>query len=444
MPYPVKVELHPGRPLPLGVTVQRSGVNFAIASRYATSVTLGIFTPDAEEAIAAFPLDARIHRTGEIWHAFLQGLEPGISYAYRMDRVPNAEPQVHRFDPQTDLLDPYAKALTGGDTWGIPRSGRQAPRRGLVLQDEFDWGDDESPAIDPADAIVYELHVRGFTQHPSSGVSRPGTFAGVVEKIPYLKTLGVNVVELMPVWEFEEADSDRMNPFTGERLLNYWGYHPIAFFCPNASYASHKGQGAQLYEFKDMVKSLHAAGIAVVLDIVFNHTAEGNERGPTHSFRGIDNAIYYLIDPQTGTYRDYTGCGNTLNCNHPRVRALIIDVLRYWVAEMHIDGFRFDLASVLGRGLDGAVLANPPIIERIAEDALLRQTGLIAEAWDAAGLYQVGHFTSSNRWAEWNGRFRDDVRRFVKSDPGMVSVLASRLVGSRICITPVAGGRITA
>ena len=430
MHHPLKVELHPGHPLPLGATVRRSGVNFAIASRYATSVTLFIFTPDAEEAIVEFPLDARFHRTGEIWHAFLKGLDPGISYAYRMDRVPNAEPQVHRFDFQADLLDPYAKALSGGDTWGIPARGRQGPRRGLVLQDEFDWGDDEPPLIYPADAIVYELHVRGFTQHPSSGVSRPGTFAGVVEKIPYLKALGVNVVELMPVWEFEEADSDRINPFTGERLLNYWGYHPIAFFCPNASYASQKGDGAQVREFKEMVKSLHAAGIAVVLDIVFNHTAEGNERGPTHSFRGIDNAIYYLIDPQTGMYHDYTGCGNTLNCNHPRVRDLIIDVLRYWVAEMHIDGFRFDLASVLGRGLDGAVLANPPIIERIAEDALLRQTALIAEAWDAAGLYQVGHFLSSGRWAEWNGRFRDDVRRFVKSDPGMVSALASRLVGS--------------
>jgi isoamylase len=430
MNHPIEVELHQGHPMPLGATVRRDGVNFAIVSRYATAVTLLIFPPGEPEAVVEFPLDARFHRTGEVWHTFIKGLEPGISYAYRMDRVPNSEPHVHRFDLQTDLLDPYAKALTGGDTWGIPPRGRQRPRRSLVLQDEFDWGDDESPLIRPSDAIVYELHVRGFTRHPSSGVSRPGTFAGVVEKIPHLKALGVNVVELMPVWEFEEADSDRINPFTGERLLNYWGYHPIAFFCPNASYASQKGHGTQIREFKEMVKSLHAAGIAVVLDIVFNHTAEGNERGPTHSFRGIDNAIYYLIDLQTGKYHDYTGCGNTLNCNHPRVRDLIIDVLRYWVAEMHVDGFRFDLASVLGRGLDGSVLANPPIIERIAEDALLRQTALIAEAWDAAGLYQVGHFSATGRWAEWNGKFRDDVRRFVKSDPGMVSALATRLFGS--------------
>ena len=430
MNHPVKVELHPGRPLPLGTTVQRGGVNFAIASRYSTAVTLLIFAPGEQEAIVEFPLDARFHRTGEVWHAFLTGLEPGFSYTYRMDRVPNPDPHVHRFAPRVDLLDPYAKALTGGDTWGIPTTGRRSPRRGLVLQEEFDWGDDEPPYIRPADAIIYELHVRGFTQHPSASVNRPGTFAGLVEKIPYLKALGVNVVELMPVWEFEESDSDRIDPVTGRRLLNYWGYHPIAFFCPNASYASHKGYGAHILEFKEMVKSLHAAGIAVVLDIVFNHTAEGNERGPTHSFRGIDNALYYLIDLETGTYRDYTGCGNTLNCNHPRVRDLIIDVLRYWVAEIHIDGFRFDLASVLGRGLDGAVLENPPIIERIAEDAVLRQTALIAEAWDATGLYQVGHFSATGRWAEWNGKFRDDVRRFVKSDPGMVSAMATPLIGS--------------
>lgn len=425
-----KVELFQGHPLPLGATVQPDGVNFAVASRYATSVTLLIFVPGSREAILEFPLDPRSHRTGEVWHAFLKGLDPGIHYAYRMDRVPNPEPHVHRFDPRQELLDPYTKALTGGSGWGIPPSGRRSPRRCLVVHDEFDWGDDEPHRIRPVEAIVYELHVRGFTQHPSSGVSRPGTFAGLVEKIPYLKELGVNVVELLPVWEFEEADSDRLNPSTGERLLNYWGYSPISFFAPNASYASRKGDGEQIREFKAMVKSFHAAGIAVVLDIVVNHTAEGNERGPTYSFRGIDNAIYYLIDPQTGAYRDYTGCGNTLNCNHPRVRDLIVDVLRHWVAEMHVDGFRFDLASILGRGQDGTVLANPPIIEHIAEDPVLRQTALVAEAWDAAGLYQVGHFTAAGRWAEWNGKFRDDVRRFIKSDPGMVSALATRLVGS--------------
>jgi len=419
-----------GHPLPLGATVQPDGINFAIASRYATAVTLLIFLPGTLEPLLEVFLDARFHRTGEVWHAFLKGLEPGIQYAYRMDRLPNPQPQVHRFDSHQELLDPYAKALTGGEAWGVPSHSRRRPRRGLVVHDAFDWGDEQPHHFRPSEAIIYELHVRGFTQHASSGVSRPGTFAGLVEKIPYLQALGVNVVEIMPVWAFEEADSDRLNPCTGEPLLNYWGYHPITFFVPHAPYASRTGDGQQVREFKEMVKSLHAVGIAVVLDIVVNHTAEGNERGPTYAFRGIDNAMYYLIDPATGAYRDYTGCGNTLNCNHPRVRELIIDVLRYWVAEMHVDGFRFDLASILGRGEDGSVLANPPIIEQIAEDPVLRQTGLIAEAWDAAGLYQVGHFTAAGRWAEWNGKFRDDVRRFIKSDPGMVSTLATRLIGS--------------
>jgi glycogen operon protein len=424
------VELCRGSPVPLGATVRPDGVNFAVASRYATSVTLLLCIPGEQNAVAELPLDGRFHRTGEVWHAFLKGLDPGIQYAYRMDRVPNPAPHLQRFDPRWQLLDPYAQALTGGAGCGVPPRGRRGPRRGLVVHDAFDWGDDEPPRIRPVEAIIYELHVRGFTQHPSSGVSRPGMFAGLVEKIPYLQALGVNTVELLPVWAFEEADSDRMNPFTGERLLDYWGYDPIAFFAPHAAYASRTGGGEPLREFKEMVKSLHAAGIAVVLDVVLNHTAEGNERGPTYAFRGIDNTIYYLVDPDTGAYRDYTGTGNTLNCNHPRVRELIIDVLRYWVAEMHVDGFRFDLASILGRGEDGSVLANPPVIEQIAEDPVLRQTALIAEAWDAAGLYQVGHFSAGGRWAEWNGKFRDDVRRFVKSDPGMVSALATRLVGS--------------
>lgn len=370
------VELCRGGPLPLGATVQPGGVNFAVASRYATAVTLLIYIPGEQEAALELPLDARFHRTGEVWHAFLKGLEPGMSYAYRMDRVPNPEPHVHRFDPRQELLDPYARALQGGRTWGLAARERQHRRRSLIVHDVFDWGDDEPHLYQPADAIIYELHVRGFTQHPSSGVSRPGTFAGLVEKIPYLKELGVNMVELMPVWEFEEADSDRRNPFTEERLLNYWGYSPISFFALNTSYASQQGNGEPIREFKEMVKRFHEAGIGVILDVVFNHTAEGDERGPTHSFRGIDNAIYYLLNEQTGAYLDYTGCGNTLNCNHPRVRDLIIEVLRYWVAEMHVDGFRFDLASVLGRGRDGAVRANPPIIEHIAEDPVLRRTML--------------------------------------------------------------------
>ena len=424
------MQLRRGRPLPLGATPEPGGVNFAIASRFATAVTLLVSFPGAEDRVLEFPLDPRHHTTGDVWHVLLVGLPDDIHYAYRMDRVPNPEPRIHRFDPQREVLDPYARALTGRRTWGTPSSEGAMPRRCAIASDGFDWGDDELFRIPYAEAVVYELHVRGFTQHPSSGVSQPGTFAGLVEKIPYLQELGVNVVELLPVWEFEETELDRVDPTNGKRLLNLWGYDPISFFAPKAAYASGPDDRDPVREFKEMVRSLHAAGIGVVLDVVLNHTGEGGERGPTHSLRGIDNAIYYLLDPETGAYRDYTGCANTLNSNHPRVRDLIIDTLRYWVAEMHVDGFRFDLASVLYRGEDGSVLANSPIVEQIAEDPILRHTALIAEAWDAAGVYQVGRFTSRGRWAEWNGKFRDDLRRFVKSDPGMVSALATRLVGS--------------
>jgi len=335
------------------------------------------------------------------------------------------------------LVDPYAKALSGGEVWGgipVPADGSSLAshvreRRCLVVDDAFDWGFDQPLNIPLSDTIIYELHVRGFTCDPSSHVAHPGTFTGLIEKIPYLKELGVTAVELLPVNEFEETDSDRINPLTGERLLNFWGYHSLSFFAPKASYASNNKEGAQVKEFKSMVKAMHMAGIEVILDVVFNHTAEGDERGPLVSYRGIDNSIYYMID-DSGVYDNYSGCGNTLNCNHPVVRDMILDSLRYWVTEMHVDGFRFDLASILGRGQDGSVLANPPLLERIAADPVLGNTKLIAEAWDAAGLYQVGTFPAWGRWAEWNGKFRDDIRRFVRGDAGMVSALASRMMGS--------------
>jgi glycogen operon protein len=424
-----KLEISRGSPLPLGATLVRDGINFAIFSRHATAVTLLLFAGGERAPSCKIPLDIRFNRTGEIWHAFVKGVDPGVRYGYHMDqrpsgesRSPSGESGRERYDPTIVLLDPYAKAISA------PSSAVQ--RRGIVAVDGFDWGADQPLNTPLSDTVIYELHVRGFTRHPSSWVSKPGTFAGLIEKIPYLRELGITAVELLPVHEFEEQDNDRFNPRTGEQLVNYWGYQPISFFSPNAAYSSRKDDGAPVREFKQLVKSMHAAGIEVILDVVFNHTAEGNDLGPTFSFRAIDNSVYYTLDPNTGDYLNYSGCGNTLNCNHPVVRELITDCLRYWVMEMHVDGFRFDLASILGRGQDGSVLQNPPLLETLAHDPVLANTKLIAEAWDAAGLYQVGTFPAWSRWAEWNGKFRDDIRRFVRAEPGMVSPLATRLVGS--------------
>jgi glycogen operon protein len=308
--------------------------------------------------------------------------------------------------------------------------GRLERLRSRVIDEEFDWGHEHPLNTPLADSVIYEMHVRGFTRDPSSGVSSPGTFRGVVEKIPYLQELGVTAVELMPVTEFEECDNPRRNLLTGEPLRNFWGYQPVSFFAPKAAYARDGRAGLPVHEFKEMVKALHQAGIEVILDMVFNHTGEGDERGATFCWRGLDNPTYYIVDPKTGRYLNYSGCGNTMNCNHPVVRFQILGALRYWVTEMHVDGFRFDLASILGRGRDGEVLPNPPLIEAIAADPVLAHVKLIAEAWDAAGLYQVGSFPSWGRWAEWNGRFRDEVRRYVKSDGGMTRLLAQRLSGS--------------
>ena len=339
-----------GVPLPLGVTVRRHGVNFSVFSRHATSCTLVLFKPEAEDPYVEIPLDPLANRTGQVWHVFIEGLDAGVQYGYRFDMQPNPDPRLHRFDSSKVLLDPYALALSNGGSWGEFKPGARPYRNGLVVENYFDWEHDRPLNVPLVDSIIYELHVRSFTQSPTSGVSHPGTFAGLIEKIPYLKKLCVTAVELLPVNEFEESDTDRVNPFTGQPLMNLWGYQSTAFFAPNAAYSSNPDDGEQVREFKEMVRAFHQAGIEVILDIVFNHTAEGDEQGPTWSFRGIDNSTYYILERGTGKYENFSGCGNTVNCNNPVVRDFIVDCLRYWVMDMHIDGFRFDLASILGRG----------------------------------------------------------------------------------------------
>ena len=353
-----------------------------------------------------------------------------IDYGYRMDG-PNNFQQGHWFDKSKILMDPYAKIIGGRDVWGQqPDWSDRYHHRARIAFDDFDWEDDRPLEIPPEDLIIYEMHVRSFTRHESSGVkaSHKGTFAGITEKIPYLKELGVNTVELMPVYEFDEWENSRQNPETGETLFNYWGYSTVGFFAPKAGYAATGKLGMQVDELKNTVKALHKNGIEVILDVVFNHTAEGNEKGPYISFRGIDNKTYYMLTPE-GYYYNFSGCGNTLNCNNPVVRNIVLDCLRYWASEYHIDGFRFDLASILGRDPWGAPLANPPLLEVLAFDPILAKCKLIAEAWDAGGLYQVGSFPAYGRWAEWNGKYRDGIRKFLKGD-GTVGDMAQRLQGS--------------
>ena len=416
----------PGRPLPLGATRCPGGVNFAFFSRHGQRAAVLLFPPDHEPV--EISLDPRANRTGDIWHVFVAGLAPGVEYALRVAGAWDPTGAGHRFDGRRLLLDPYARHLTGGERWGRPGAGHGFARRCRLVENRYDWEGDRPLGRPLAESVIYELHVRAFTVHSSSGVAHPGTYEGLVEKIPYLQKLGVTAVELMPVFEFNENEIVRRDPISGERLRNLWGYSPIGFFAPKASYAADAAD--PVTAFRNMVKALHRAGIEVILDVVFNHTAEGGEDGPVLSFKGLDNTIYYLLDPATKAYRNFSGCGNTLNCNHPLVRQLIIDCLRYWVVEMHVDGFRFDLASILGRDQEGRVLDNPPVVEQIAEDPVLRHTKIIAEAWDAAGLYQVGSFSRSRRWAEWNGRFRDDVRAFMAGRPGTVGRLATRIAGS--------------
>jgi glycogen operon protein len=438
-----------GAPAPFGARVRGDGVNFAVFSRHATRVQLELYDRAGDATPSrVVPFDPVHHRTGDVWHAWVQGIGVGQLYAYRVDGPYCPSDGGHRFNAHKLLLDPFATAVAPIDDWDFSRALAYDPDspaldtsfsrvdnagstpKCVVTDEDFDWGGDRPLRRPWSETIIYEAHVRGWTIHPSAGVSAPGTFRGLTEKIPYFQDLGITAIELMPVAEFNERDQIRVNPQTGALLTNYWGYNSVAFMAPKASYSSSGGEGQQTLEFKEMVKAFHAAGIEVILDVVLNHTAEGNERGPTFSFRGFDNSIFYLLEEEdTRYYRDYTGTGNTVNANHPAVRDIILETLRHWVVEMHVDGFRFDLASVLGRGRTGQLLADPPLLERIAEDPILRGIKLIAEAWDAAGAYQVGSF-SERAWAEWNGRYRDDVRRFWRGDEGMRGLFASRLTGS--------------
>jgi isoamylase len=442
-----RTDVRAGSALPLGTQERAGGVNFALFSRHASRVRLELFD-HPEDAVPArgIDLDSTRHRTGDVWHVWVAGINPGQLYAYRVDG-PYEPSNGYRFNVNRLLLDPFATAISGLPPWDFALArgyDPSAPDQDLSLSkldnagsmpkcvwinEPFDWGLDLSPRHPWSKTIIYETHVRGFTIHPTSGVDHPGTYRGLLEKIPYLKALGVTAVELMPVLEFNEASVTRRNPQTGQALKNYWGYDPVVFCAPKASYSSAGGSGQQRLEFKEMVRAFHHAGIEVILDVVFNHTAEADELGPTLCFRGIDNAIFYTLADDKRYYKDYTGTGNTVNANHPVVRDHILAALRYWLVEMHVDGFRFDLASVLDRDGTGKLLADAPLLERIAEDPILRDVKIIAEAWDAAGAYQVGSF-SERRWAEWNGRYRDDVRRFWRGDEGMLGLFASRIGGS--------------
>ncbi|MCL2196104.1 MAG: glycogen debranching protein GlgX [Treponema sp.] len=436
-----------GKALPLGASLTHDGVNFAIFSRNATAVTLIIFeSADKESSWIEIPLDKREHKTGNIWHCFIRGLKAGTCYLFRVDG-PYFPEKGQRFNPYKTLIDPYAKAITDVSDWDYKKCSGFDPNkpgrdlsfsyeddvtnqpRCIVIDNYFDWQGDMPINYPLRFSVIYETHVKGLTAHPSSGVKHPGTYKGVIEKIPFLKDLGITSIEFLPVQEFNENEFPRVNPRTGAKLTNYWGYSTAAFFAPKGSYAADKTPGGQVNEFKEMVKELHKAGIEVILDIVFNHTAEGNEQGPTFSFRGLDNSVYYILNENKRYYQNYSGCGNTVNCNHPVVRTFIMDCLRYWVMEMHVDGFRFDLGSILGRDQSGRIMENPPTLEQIAEDPILSSTKIIAEAWDAGGAYQVGWFPGG-RWAEWNDKYRDNVRKYWRGDQKETRHLATRIAGS--------------
>jgi isoamylase len=422
-------KLRCGKPFPFGVTLVPGGVNFSIFSSHAQACTLVLFEKHATEPFAEIPFPDEF-RLGNVFSMVVFDLDyENLEYGYRIEGIFN--PQAgHWFDPTKILSDPYAKVLGGRDCWGLtPDWENVYQHRSRIVFDDFDWEEDRPLEIPPQDLIIYEMHVRGFTRHPSSGVKHPGTFAAIRQKIPYLQELGINAIELMPIYEFDEFENSRIHPETGELLLNYWGYSPVGFFAPKAGYAATGKLGMQVDELKALIKDLHRHGIEVILDVVFNHTAEGNEKGPTISFRGLDNQTYYMLTPD-GYYFNFSGTGNTLNCNNPIVRNLVLDCLRYWASEYHIDGFRFDLATILGRDPWGKPLANPPLLESLAFDPILAKCKLIAEAWDAGGLYQVGSFPAFGRWAEWNGKYRDCLRRFLKGDAGCVGEIAQRIQGS--------------
>ncbi len=419
-------DIRPGFYETNGATAIPGGVNFTVYSHEATSIELLLFRPMEEEPFAVLPFPEH-YRIGNVYSMIVFKLNiEEFEYAYRVDGPYNPKKGLI-FDKTKYLLDPYAKAVTGQSQWGDSSPGEQH-YKARVVKDDFDWGDMRSPLLPMEDLVIYELHVRGFTMDKSSGVVNPGTFAGLREKLPYLKELGVNVVELMPIFEFDEMQDYR--EVDGEKLYNYWGYSTVSFFAPNTSYTARKEHNREGNELKNLIWEFNQNGIEVYLDVVFNHTAEGNENGPFFSFKGFDNNIYYLLTPE-GYYYNFSGCGNTLNCNHPIVHQMILNCLRYWVSTYRINGFRFDLASILGRNEDGTPMNKPPLLQSLAFDPILGDVKLIAEAWDAVGLYQVGSFPSWNRWAEWNGRYRDDMRRYLKGDEGFAQAAALRLVGSR-------------
>ena len=429
-------QVRPGFFLDFGATVIPGGVNFTIQSHKATSCELLLFHREAEEPFAVLPFPDN-YRIGFCYSMIVFGLDiEEFEYAYRLDG-PYDEKKGLRFDRTKILLDPYARAVTGQSHWGH-KNNPQHGYRARVVHSNFDWGQQRHTSIPMEDLIIYELHVRGYTKDASSGVKHPGTFDGLKEKIPYLKGLGVNAVELMPVFEFDEMRDARL--IDENLLLDFWGYNPVSFFAPNTSYSSSKEYNREGMELKSLIKELHDQNMEVILDVVFNHTAEGNEFGPSFSFKGFDNQIYYMLTPD-GHYYNFSGCGNTLNCNHPVVQNMILDCLRYWVIEYRVDGFRFDLASILGRNEDGTPLHQPPLLRSLAFDSILGNVKLIAEAWDAGGLYQVGSFPSWKRWAEWNGRYRDDMRRFLKGDDFLSQAAARRITGSPDLYDPVFRGR---
>lgn len=426
-------KIRPGFFRMYGACVASNGVSFTINSHGATRCTLLLFKPQAPKPYARIPFPDS-YRIGDTYSMLVFDIKPDeFEYAFSFDG-PYEPAKGLLFNEENVLLDPYSRAVTGQRKWGEkPEGGKDFEYRARVVKSNFDWGNIKQLEQPFEDLVIYETHVRGYTKDKSSGVSAPGTFAGLKDKIPYLKDLGINAVELMPIFEFDEMESARV--VDGVQLYNYWGYNTVSFFAPNTSYAFNEEHNHEGDELKSLIKALKENGIEVILDVVFNHTAEGNEMGPCFSFKGIDNNVYYMLTPDAHYY-NFSGCGNVMNCNHPVVRNFIIDCLRHWAIEYRVDGFRFDLASILGRDQNGAPMANPPILESLAFDPVLGKMKLIAEAWDAGGLYQVGSFPSWNRWAEWNGRYRDDMRSFLKGDDGMAGNAITRITGSRDLYSP--------
>ena len=430
-------KIRPGFFRMYGACVASNGVSFTINSHGATRCTLLLFKPQAPKPYARIPFPDS-YRIGDTYSMLVFDIKPDeFEYAFSFDG-PYEPAKGLLFNGENVLLDPYSRAVTGQRKWGEkPEGGKDFEYRARVVKSNFDWGNIKQLEQPFEDLVIYETHVRGYTKDKSSGVSAPGTFAGLKDKIPYLKDLGINAVELMPIFEFDEMESARV--VDGVQLYNYWGYNTVSFFAPNTSYAFNEEHNHEGDELKSLIKALKENGIEVILDVVFNHTAEGNEMGPCFSFKGIDNNVYYMLTPDAHYY-NFSGCGNVMNCNHPVVRSFIIDCLRHWAIEYRVDGFRFDLASILGRDQNGAPMANPPILESLAFDPVLGKMKLIAEAWDAGGLYQVGNFPSWNRWAEWNGRYRDDMRSFLKGDDGMAGNAITRITGSRDLYSPESRG----